>query len=69
MSLEMNKTTDINPIVAELEALREQLARESAETRDLLKSVVEEIRGVREKLEAIKREDLQVIRRLSGDII
>ena len=61
MAIPTNTATDITPIVEELKALREQLARESAETRDLLKSVIEEIRGV--------RGDLEVIRRLSGDII
>ena len=61
MAVNPNRTTDITPIVEELKALREQLARESAETRDLLKSVIEEIRSV--------RGDLEVIRRLSGDII
>ena len=61
MAVPTNTATDITPIVEELKALREQLARESAETRDLLKSVVEEIRSV--------RGDLEVIRRLSGDII
>ena len=55
------RETDITPMVEELKALREQLARESAETQDLLKSLIEEIRSV--------RGDLKVIRRLSGDII
>ena len=68
MSVHIRKT-DITPIIEEMKALREQLARESAEARDLLKSIVEEIRGVRGELEAIKREDLQVIRKLLGDII
>ena len=61
MAVPTNIATDITPIVEELKALREQLARESAETRDLLKSVIEEIWSV--------RGDLEVIRRLSGDII
>ena len=61
MAVPTNTATDITPIVEELKALREQLARESAETRDLLKSVIEEIRSV--------RGDLEVIRKLSGDII
>ena len=61
MAVNPNRTTDITPIVEELKALREQLARESAETQNLLKSLIEEIRSV--------RGDLEVIRRLSGDII
>ena len=47
--------------VEETEALQEQLIREFAETRDMLKSVVEEIRGV--------REDLKIVRKLLGEII
>ena len=61
MAVNPNRTTDITPIVEELKALRVQLARESAETQGLLKSLIEEIRSV--------RGDLEVIKRLSGDII
>ena len=61
MAVPTNTATDITPIVEELKALREQLARESAETRDLLKSVVEEIQSVGRQLERI--------RELLGDII
>ena len=46
--------------VEETKALQEQLTREFAETRDLLKSVVEEIQGV--------REDLKIVIRLIGGI-
>ena len=56
---------EINPeeesFVEETKALQEQLTREFAETRDVLKSVVEEIRGV--------REDLKRVRALLGDIV
>ncbi|MDE0397745.1 MAG: DUF4268 domain-containing protein [Candidatus Poribacteria bacterium] len=52
-------STEEESFVEEMEALQEQLTREFAETRDVLKSVVEEIRGV--------REDLKIIRRLLGD--
>ena len=61
MAVTPNRTTDITPMVEELKALREQLARESAETRDLLKSVVKEIQSVGGQLERI--------RELLGDII
>ena len=53
--------TEEESFVEETEALQEQLTREFAETRDVLKSVVEEIRGV--------REDLKIVRRLLGEII
>ena len=51
--------TEDESFVEEMEAPQDQLTREFAETRDVLKSVVEEIRGV--------REDLKIIRRLLGD--
>ena len=53
--------TEEESFVEETEALQEQLIREFAETRDVLKSVVEEIRGV--------REDLRIVRTLLGDIV
>ena len=60
MAVNRNRTTDITPIVKEMKALQKQLTREFAETRDLPKSVIEEIRSV--------GGDLEVIRKLSGDI-
>ena len=53
--------TEKESFVEEMKALQKQLTREFAETRDVLKSVVEEIRGV--------REDLKIIRRVHGDIV
>ncbi len=53
--------TEEESFVEEMKALQEQLTREFAETRDVLKSVVEEIRGV--------REDLKRVRTLLGDIV
>ena len=53
--------TEEESFVEKMKALREQLTREFAETRDVLKSVVEEIRGV--------REDLKIVRRGLGDIV
>ena len=53
--------TEEDSFVEEMKALREQLTREFAETRDVLKSVIEEIRGV--------REDLKIVRRGLGDIV
>lgn len=53
--------TEEESFIEETEALQEQLTREFAETRDVLKSVVEEIRGV--------REDLKKVRTLLGDIV
>lgn len=55
MGIQLNPTTDINPIVEAINALQEQHASESAETIDLLKSVVEEIQGIRQDLQEIKR--------------
>ena len=52
--------TEEEAFVEEMKALREQLTHEFAETRDVLKSVVEEIRGV--------REDLKIVRTLLGGI-
>ena len=62
--------TDITPMVEEMKALQEQLTREFAETKDVLKSVVEEIRGVREDVKEIRgvREDLKSVIRLLGGI-
>ena len=61
----LNAGEDINTeedaFVEEMKALQEQLTREFAETRDVLKSVVEEIRGV--------RDDLKSVRMLLGDIV
>ena len=53
--------TEEESFVEEMKALQGQLTREFAETRDVLKSVVEEIRGV--------REDLKIVRTLLGDIV
>ena len=53
--------TEEDSFVEEMKALQGQLTREFAETRDVLKSVVEEIRGV--------REDLKIVRTLLGDIV
>ena len=55
MAVPTNTTTDITPIVEAINALRDQRTREYEQTRDLLKSVVEEIRGIREELEVIKK--------------
>ena len=66
MAAQTNTTTDITPIVKAISALQEQHTRESAETIDLLKSVVEEMRGIRKELQAIKREELEVIKKLVG---
>ena len=38
-----------------MKALQEQLTREIVETRDVIKSVVEEIRSVREDLKSVRR--------------
>ena len=61
----LNAGEDINTeeesFVGEMKALQEQLTREFSETRDVLKSVVEEIRGV--------REDLKRVITLLGDIV
>jgi uncharacterized coiled-coil DUF342 family protein len=38
-----------------MKALQEQLTREFVETRDVIKSVVEEIRSVREDLKSVRR--------------
>ena len=61
MAVRTDMTTDITPMVEEMKALQEQLTCEFVETRDVLKSVVEEIRGV--------REDLKIVRTLLGDIV
>ena len=53
--------TEEESFVEEMETSQEQLTREFAETRDVLKSIVEEIRGI--------REDLKIIRKLLGDIV
>ena len=55
MSIQTNPTTDITPIVEAINALQQQNIRESAETIDLLKSVVKEMRGIRKELEEIKK--------------
>ena len=55
MAVPTNTTTDITLIVEAINALQEQRTREYEQTRDLLKSVVEEIRGIREELEVIKK--------------
>ena len=55
MSIQTNPTTDITPIVEAINTLQEQHTRESAETIDLLKNVVEEIRGIRQDLQEIKK--------------
>ena len=55
MAVRTHTTTDITPIVKAINALQEQHSRESAETINLLKSVVEEIRGIRKELEVIKK--------------
>ena len=68
MAVPTNTTTDITPIVEAINALQEQIKRESAETRDLLKSVVEEMQGIREELQAIKRGELEVIKRVVGGL-
>lgn len=52
--------TEEESFVEETKALQEQLTREFAETRDVLKSVVEEIRSV--------REDLKIVIKLLGGI-
>ena len=68
MAVQTNTTTDITPIVKAINALQKQRTRESAETINLLKSVVEEMRGIRKELQAIKREELEVIKRVVGGI-
>ena len=68
MAVRTNKTTDITSIVEAINALQEQRTREYEQTRDLLKSVVEEIRGIREELQAIKREELEVIKKAVGGL-
>ena len=55
MSIQTNPTTDITPIIEAINALQQQNIRESAETIDLLKSVVKEMRGIRKELEEIKK--------------
>ena len=55
MAVPTNTTTDITPIVEAINALRDQRPREYEQTRDLLKSVVEEIRGIRQELESIRK--------------
>ena len=50
-----NPTTDITPIVEEMEALREQLPTEFAQIRAWLKTVVTETESVKKELEEIKR--------------
>lgn len=55
MAVQTHTTIDITPIVKAINTLREQHSRESAETIDLLKRVVEEMRGIRKELEVIKR--------------
>ena len=68
MAVRTNTTTDITPIVEAINALQEQSKRESAETIAWLKSVVEEMRGIREELQAIKREELEVIKKVVGGL-
>ena len=68
MAARTNPTTDITPIVEAINALQEQHTRKSAQTIDLLKSVVEEMRGIRKELQAIKREELEVIKKLVGEL-
>ncbi len=55
MAVPTNTTTDITPIVEAINALQEQHTRESARTIDLLERLVEEIRGVRQDLQEIKK--------------
>ena len=50
----INTTTDITPIVEEMEALREQLTSEFAQIRAWLKDVVTETESVKKELEEIK---------------
>ena len=61
MAVRTDTATDRTPMVEEMKALQEQLTRESAETQALLKSIVEEIQGV--------REDLKRVKVLLGDIV
>ena len=55
MAVPTHTTIDITPIVKAINALQEQHTRESAETIDLLERLVEEIRGIREELQVIKK--------------
>ena len=55
MAVRTQTTTDITPIVKAINALQDQHSRESSETIDLLKRVVEEMRGIREELQVIKK--------------
>ena len=68
MSIQTNPTTDITPIVEAINALQEQHTREYEQTINLLKSVVEEMRGIRKELQAIKGEELEVIKKLVGGL-
>ena len=60
------KPTDITPIVEAIKTLQEQHARDNEQTRELLKSVVEELQGIRAELQGIKRDELQEIKRGVG---
>ena len=68
MAVPTNTPTDITRIVEAINALQEQRTREYEQTRDLLKSVVKEMRGIREELQAIKREELEVIKKMVGGL-
>lgn len=55
MGIQLNPTTDINPIVEAINALQKQQSSEFANTIDLLERVVEELQGIRQDLQEIKR--------------
>ena len=55
MSMHLNKETVVYPIVEAINALQEQRSREYEQNLQVLTRVMEEIRGIRQELESIRK--------------
>ena len=55
MSTNLNKETVVYPIVEAINALQEQRSREYEQNLQVLTRVMEEIRGIRQELESIRK--------------
>ena len=55
MSTNLNKETVVYPIVEAINALQEQRSREYEQNLKVLTRVMEEIRGIRQELESIRK--------------